>query len=792
MQVHFELSKVKDFLCDMYSATSLPLCCWSSDAQFLYCTDAFLQHFGLVEDDVSITFFMCTPVYQFQGKESATLIKEYIQKAMTEGSCRFTWVHLDNKGQNVLVHYTCTCVTCAGQRIAVAQLMENETLQVLDVEKMLTHTLGKMVMDASPTATCIWTSDMVFLDCNQSFLQLLGIESKNEYVESSTRFYPQYQNNGELSSQVIVEVFNEALTKGEAQFDWVWIDADNKSIPSRIHLRHVLCEGVDLVIEYINDVSEVLASQIIAVESEHRTRLMLDSLPVGALCWDVNFNLIDCNLECVNLFGFFSKEEFLENFATVVPKFQPDGVCSQVRIKEYLHLALTQGTIRAEFMAKDPITDFEIPLDVRMTRIDFENKVYIFSYFRDVRDQVAMLKEIHQVQDDLHAAKELAEMSSKAKSEFLANMSHEIRTPMNGILGLLHLLNSSRLSEMQDSYVKKALFSANNLLRIINDILDFSKIEAGKLEIESTPFTLEQVFTEAQNLYAPLCEEKGLTFQIKLCVEPATVFLGDVLRLKQVVFNLLSNAIKFTITGSVYLAAEIMQREAEGVRCLFTVRDTGIGLAAQHQEKLFCAFSQADGSIARKYGGTGLGLAISQNLVEKMQGSIWVESVEGEGATFYFTALFEEPCETVQVQENVIVENNTKFAVTGQLLLVEDNEINQIVAQELLCQMGNDVDIANNGIEALALLEENSYDLVLMDIQMPVMDGYTATRKIRAMDKFSELPIIAMSAHAMSGAKELSLSHGMNDHITKPIDPEVLYNTLHFWLKKPYTNARQR
>ncbi len=389
---------------------------------------------------------------------------------------------------------------------------------------------------------------------------------------------------------------------------------------------------------------------------------------------------------------------------------------------------------------------------------------------------------------ELTLSAEKAEAANEAKSHFLANMSHEIRTPMNGILGLLHLLNATPLNNIQKDYVEKIVISAQNLTRIINDILDFSKIEAGKLEMEKQPFLLQGIGRDVVDLYGHACTEKGLVLDIS-CGENSKVYvLGDALRLKQVIFNLISNAIKFTSAGGkVLFEVDNTIYKNEELHCSFSVSDTGIGLSKAQTEKLFSAFTQADATVTRKYGGTGLGLVISKRIIKTMGGDIWVDSELGKGTTFFFTVKFPLATEAcIQQMRHKELDDKTleTASLTGHLLLAEDNEINQIVAQEILQAAGFTLDIAGNGQEALDLLEKNDYDAVLMDIQMPIMDGYTATQNIRKQAKYAQLPIIAMSAHAMKGDKELSLSKGLNDHVTKPIDAELLYKTLRFWIAK--------
>jgi PAS domain S-box-containing protein len=559
---------------------------------------------------------------------------------------------------------------------------------------------------------------------------------------------------------------------------------------------------------------------------------------------------------------------------------------------------------------------------------------------------------------ETQAAKETAEDATRAKSEFLANMSHEIRTPMNAIIGMAHLALKTDLNAKQYDYLKKVDISAKSLLGIINDILDFSKIEAGKLDMESLDFQLEDTLDNISTLVGIKTQEKGLELLFKTDPSVPTALVGDPLRLGQILINLSNNAVKFTDAGEIVICTELVKKDKAQVTLKFSVQDTGIGMTAEQAAKLFQPFAQADSSTTRKYGGTGLGLTISKRLAEMMGGEIWVESEQGRGSTFSFTANFglgEEkakkrfkPASELRGMNILVVDDNTTsrdilqemlesftFEVTvaasgpegitelenanedkpfelvimdwkmpgmdgieaskrikdhkglskippiilvtaygreevmqqaeevglegfllkpvnpsmlfdatmqafgevvpeisritqrkeqeakalkniqgAQLLLVEDNEINQQVAKEILESAGLNVTLANNGQEGVNAVKENEYDAVLMDIQMPVMDGYTATRKIREWElkaqssklkatepkdknqdpalspQSSELPIIAMTAHAMAGDEDKSLKAGMNGHVTKPIDPDQLFATLQKWIKPSEKRAQ--
>ncbi len=420
----------------------------------------------------------------------------------------------------------------------------------------------------------------------------------------------------------------------------------------------------------------------------------------------------------------------------------------------------------------------------------------------------SLQKKLELANIELEAARRTAEQTTKAKSDFLAEMSHEIRTPMNGVIAMTRLLEETELNDTQKEMVQTIRESGDSLLSIINDILDFSKIESGKMELQHSAFSLRECVQSAIDLIIVKANEKGLTLTFRAADDVPDTLVSDGARLRQILLNLLGNAVKFTERGEVSLSVQLKESPKPATSkalLLFSIRDTGIGIPLEQQHLLFRSFSQANSSISQRFGGTGLGLAISKKLVELMGGQIQVKSTT-KGSTFEFTIAAEyqmtsaqnPPIRPLGHSEKAQpgfkstpealpreIQVGAKSACPLTILLVDDNAINRNVSMKILQQIGGNPDLATNGREAVELVRTKSYDLILMDVQMPLMDGLEATRQIRALEmenfSLSHVIIVAMTANAMTGDREKCLAAGMDDYIAKPVLPKTLKEVLFRW-----------
>jgi PAS domain S-box-containing protein len=504
-------------------------------------------------------------------------------------------------------------------------------------------------------------------------------------------------------------------------------------------------------------------------ESEDRFRSMAEQSPFLIWLSDPDGKRKYFNKAWLNFTGKSTEEEIDFGWLELI---HPDDVENYKKI--YNQAMISQEAFKFEYRLLKKEGDYRWVSVMGVPRFDADGR---FKGFVGCSTDVSEYKDNEQ---KLILSKELAEAANRAKTDFLANMSHEIRTPLNGLLGMNSLLEQTKLTDEQKEFVQTIHSSSQALLAIINDILDFSKIEAGKLQIESMKFDLIQLIGEIKDFFQSKANEKGICLKIDTEKCNKVIVIGDPFRLRQVLLNLLTNALKFTSKGSIRLDIESLENSL----VKFTCTDTGIGIPKDKLEEIFEKFTQVDTSTTRKYGGTGLGLAICKQLLELMNGEIFVESEMGKGSSFWFILPLpgiEERKEINSAKKSLLkIKNNSQNLGRKKVLLVEDNPINQKVTIKLLQKLECEIELAENGHEAIRKLQGNDFDLILMDCQMPEMDGYQATSIIKKSDK-KHIPIIALTAHALPGDREKCLNSGMNDYLAKPVELENLKAILDLW-----------
>ena len=593
--------------------------------------------------------------------------------------------------------------------------------------------------------------------------KMLGISS-NEFYERGTNAWFECVHPDDVARARLA--FCALFTQGKSfdvavrlqRADGQWICAQFRAVA--VHEK----DGVKYASGLLSDITEQFHAEEALRQSEQRYRLLFERNLAGVFRCSHDGTVVDCNDAAARILGFESGLELIGRAASQV-MVDPD------QQRPAAQIIAEQGTAHQERRLRRK--DGSIAWVIAHTSVQHGTHGLEFEgTFIDITTR-------KMAEEEMRKAKEAAEAASRAKSEFLANMSHEIRTPMNGIIGMTELALDTPLSEEQRDFLSTIKNSADSLLNIINDILDFSKVEARKLAIDQLPFSLRDTVRAVIKDLSLRASEKKLSLLCHFAPEVPGAVIGDPGRLRQILMNLAGNAIKFTNRGGIKV---LVRRSAENPDLLhFTVSDTGIGIAPEKQKSIFEAFVQADSSATRHYGGTGLGLTIASQLVTLMGGRIWLESEVGKGSTFHFTAQLTATGDSALQAPAKPYPQPESLPARGQeplrILIAEDNPVNSRLATLLVEKQGHRAVTVATGREALKALEQERFDLVLMDLQMPEMDGFEATRIIRERERGTRrhLPIIAMTAHAMSGDRERCLAAGMDNYISKPVDRNLLF-----------------
>ena len=687
----------------------------------------------------------------------------------------------------------------AGEVIGVLGIYEDITRYKQAEQDLLeSETRFRKLFEDTAEATLLLEGGSI-VDANASALRLLGMQDVQQIMNRKlTDFSPQFQIDGQLSS-VVFEQLSELLAEHSVQqLEWELIQQHGEHIVAELLITPILYQKRQMLHIVLRDITVRKQMEVALRRSEESLNRAQSIGHVGS--WLIRFDTdeFECSVETHRIFGIAPHQKI--NFDIFVENIYPvdrerfllawRSALNGEKILNVEHRLLVEGVIR--WVRERAEIEFG----------DKNQAVLAIGTVQEITQQKLIETELEQHRfhlenlvnlrtSELEEAMQAAETANRAKSTFLANMSHEIRTPMNAIIGLTHLLRKDISNPKHRAQLLKVGDAAQHLLSIINDVLDLSKIEAGKFNMEYIRFSPIRIVDHVMSMLGERAAVKGLFFRCEVETTLPRLLMGDPFRLQQVLLNFVNNAVKFSDQGTIIIRVKSadMPTKPGRIAVCFEVEDEGIGLSKEQQSRLFKAFVQADDSTTRKYGGTGLGLAIIKRIADMMDGQAGVESELGVGSRFWMIAQL-GLCDQDTYEESVIAPNPDRNLDTVlkqhfsgvRILVAEDDPVNQEVAKELLLDAGFIVDLAANGVEVMELLQNGDYALVLMDMQMPIMDGIETTFAIRKLPNKAALPIIAMTANAFEEDRQLCLHAGMNDHIGKPVDPEKLYQVLLRWL----------
>jgi len=822
---------------------------FGEDLCIVDCNDAILNLFETTKEYYVDHFHNFSPEYQSDGSNSRDKAIEYIKRAQNGENMVFEWMHCLPSGELLPFEITLVRVKYNEKHFVLCYQYDLSNIKNMEVVIAEAEELTRAVKEASPLSYVLFNEDMRAIDCNDVILHILACPDKRYFLEHYWElFLPESQPDGSVSFEKAKAKRDEAFMSGKITFEWVHRSSNGELIPMENTMTQVIHQNRKLIISFKYDLRNTKRMMESIREQSELLKIRLEQ---QELISDISRGFIASGdsetyvKEAIAKLGRYHKVSMVIIFGidyerdetylayqwsadgnpprlvkfdlhtlvkSVFPGTLPDS--SAVPVISYADVAASVDKRARALLSADVNALICAPLYVegRLWGVmSVEQRFTPRQWTENEKGFVAVIastiagvimRDIYNTK--LKDALYKATAASRAKSEFLSNMSHEMRTPMNAIIGMTTIGRNAENIERKDYALDKINDASTHLLGVINDVLDMSKIEANMLELSPIEFNFEKMLQKVIAVVNFRVEEKQQKLTVHIDQNIPTTLIGDDQRLAQVITNLLGNAVKFTDEGGeITLNAHFVGEENDLCTLQVAVTDTGIGISAEQQTRLFSSFQQAESSTTRKFGGTGLGLAISKNIVEMMGGRIWIESELGKGSTFIFTvqlkylskpmfpsAIKDVTNEALNMDQQQLEETHTNIdgMFAGRhILLVEDVAINREIVMALLEPTQLEIDCAENGREAVRLFSEapQKYDMIFMDVQMPEMDGYEATRSIRALDmpNAKTIPIVAMSANVFREDVEKCIRAGMNSHVGKPLEFDEVLNKLHNYLR---------
>ena len=759
----------------MFNSMPLTANLVNKDFVVVDCNQECLKLFGLSsKEEYFKRFYDLAPEYQPYGTLSKTMVVKEITKAFEEGYNRVEYVHQNVNGELIPCEVILIRMKHKDDLCVLGYAWDLREIKNVLAEANEANERMRLMLNMNPLMCLMWDDKGNIIDCNQEALNILGVSDKAEFCRHFYSYFPALQPDGTKSSEKIEKIINALKNEGSINFDWTFLSQTGEQIPVESKIVRIPWKNTYYYLSFSRDLREYVRLKRDEQESRslmNKSIAILENVDTLFFVSDLDHNLMYMNNNMAKAFG-VNRDECIGKKCYKVIRNR-DEICPTCKFPLLLPNKEALPTLLDEYLWDDLLG---IWTESKSSIIQWVDNSLVF--FHSINDRSA--KKAYE--DEMRKAMDASIAASAAKTTFLANMSHEIRTPMNSIIGFSELAMDDNISPKTKDHLCKIIENSTWLLQIINDILDISKIESGKMELESIPFDVHNIIARCQSVILPIASEKGL--DLCVYVEPpiGKSLLGDPVRLYQALMNLLSNAVKFTKAGAVKLSSLIKTSDDNSMTIYFEVTDNGIGMSPDQMENIFDPFIQADSSTTRNYGGTGLGLAITKNIVELMGGELAVTSELGAGSTFSFELTFK----TIDASDNVPghTEINTvkKPLFDGLVLICEDNHMNQQVICEHLARVGLRTEIAENGKIGVDMVwerikkGEKPFDLILMDMFMPVMSGIEAASTITALN--TGTPIVAITANILTSELENYKKNGMSDCVGKPFTSQELWRCL--------------